>query len=263
MGLYAPHPPLNPTREMFAPYRDAEIPRPRMDTEEEWRDKPDLLARMMRGQGDREDEYYINYRRHFYAMVTGVDLAVGHLLETLRGHDILDDTLIVFASDHGDMCGDHRMLSKHPSFYDELMHLPALFHWPAGLGTQRRDISGLIEMVDLLPTMLELCSLRPPRAMAGRSYAQALLSGEQPETHPDAMAYFGHGHAMLRTETHKLIRYNTDEDEILYDLQSDPHETTNRADDPKCREMLHEMRLRMLRRSLECSASALPFLGRY
>jgi arylsulfatase A-like enzyme len=262
MGLYHPHPPLNPTRDMMAPYQGGKLPEPDL-LNEQWQDKPAELGNMMQNHAKHDDEYFRNYRRHFYALVTGVDLAVGHLLDTLGEADALDDTLIVFTSDHGDMCGDHRMTGKHPSFFDELMHLPALFHWPAGLGTDRRDIGGLIEMVDLLPTMLELCGLAVPAPMAGQSCARGMLEGQPPQTRQDVLAYHGGGNAMLRTEDCKLIRYNASGNEVLYDLANDPGERVNQAENPDCRQKLEQMRLRMLRRSLAAGQSPRQFLGRY
>ena len=65
-------------------------------------------------------------------------------LEALEERGELNETLILFMSDHGDMDGDHRMVSKQSSFYEEVMRLPAIIHWPAGIvGGQR--ISGLVE----------------------------------------------------------------------------------------------------------------------
>ena len=102
-------------------------------------------------------------------MVTGVDMAIGEILKKLETENMLDDTLIVFMSDHGDMCGDHRALYKAPSFYDEIMKVPCVLYWPKGFGSKGRKIDGLTEMVDLLPTLVELCGGNVPEVMQGKS----------------------------------------------------------------------------------------------
>jgi arylsulfatase A-like enzyme len=265
LGFYAPHPPLNPTREMFEPYRDATLPAPKR-CESEWADKPEPLAGMLRGWADRYNpEMLMDYRRHFYAMVSGVDMAVGEVLRMLSDAGVLDDTLLVFSSDHGDLCGDHGGVSKNVSHYEEIMRLPLVLRWPNGLGSAPRRVEGMVEMVDLLPTLLGLCGAKVPSVMAGRNYAPALLAGEAPKTRPDVFAYHDPGHMMLRTETHKYLRYARPDGatEVLFDLREDPDEFTNLADTPAAREILLDLRNRALGRALESSRSAQKAVFRY
>src|SRR5690606_25069093 len=81
-------------------------------------------------------------------------------------------------SDHGDMCGDHGMLEKGYSFYhDETTRVPLVMHWPNGFGTTGRRIGGIVEMVDILPTLLGLCNIIRPEMLSGLSWAEELLSG--------------------------------------------------------------------------------------
>jgi arylsulfatase len=260
LGFYAPHPPLNPTREMFEPYDGKAILEP-VWAEQEWRDKPEPLARFLHMKPDWTPHTFLEYRRHFYAMVTGVDLALGRLLDLLERNNMLDDTLIAFMSDHGDMCGDHRMVSKQGSYYDQLMRQPCVLYWPGGFGTKGRRVTKLVEMVDLLPTLLRLAGCNVPEVMVGRSYAEALLSGSPVQGRDDVFAYheppFG---AMLRTATHKYIRYGPGA-EVLYDLREQPYEVVNRAkDDPAT---LQQMRERMLQRFMDASRTPQKALWRF
>ncbi len=250
LGFHAPHPPLNPTREAVEPYLDAPIPPP-VRGEAEWSDKPAPLSRMLQSRTDWTQQDFVEYRRYFYGLVTELDMAIGRLLDFLRHESMLDDTLIVFCSDHGDMCGDHGMTGKGSHFYDEVMRVPLVFFWPNGLGEERRDVDGLVELLDALPTMLDLCGKRSQR-LAGRSYADALRNSDEVPTRDDVFAFHEPGFAMLRTEDWKLIRYSEDA-EVLYDLHSSPSEMQNQAaDQPK---VLAEMRNRLLTRVLQASRS--------
>jgi arylsulfatase A-like enzyme len=256
LGFHNPHPPLNPTREAFAPYEGADIPRPRLG-EAEWADKPEPLRRILQGRRDWSESDFLSYRRYFYALVTEVDLALGMLLEFLQQNEWIENTLIAFSSDHGDMCGDHSITHKGPQFYDEVMHVPQILYWPDGLGTQRRDISALIEMVDVLPTLIELCGGYVPEVMSGQSFAPALLSGEEIVGRRDALAFNEPDWIMLCSRNCKYIRYDSTGGEVLYDLSEDPHEVINRAADLAYVDLLHEARLRTLSRALQASRSPL------
>ncbi len=257
MGFYAPHPPLNPTREMFAPYENASVKSPHFQLTGESRDKPLPLANILGRYKSWSHDKHLNYRKHFYAMVTGVDMAIGEVMEYLRQRDELDDTLIVFSSDHGDMCGDHSSCSKHSSFYDEIMHLPLILYWPNGLGTTARRIPGLIEMVDLLPTLLGLCSITVPRVMPGNDYSQELFDGTDIKGRDTVMAFHYPDSIMLRSKDYKYIRYSENE-EVLYDLTNDPRETINCVGNSKYMGMLNQMRNKSLARLAAASRSHLP-----
>ncbi|MEM1059308.1 MAG: sulfatase-like hydrolase/transferase [Verrucomicrobiota bacterium] len=180
LGFHNPHPPLNPTREAFAQYEHAKLPAP-LYAESEWQDKPEPMRGMLRDREDWTDAELVEYVRYFYALITEFDFAIGQLLDCLEAADELDNTLIAFTSDHGDMCGDHRITHKNTHFYDEEMRVPLIVHWPAGLGKERRDVSGLVELTDLLPTLLELSGLAVPPVLAGHSLADVLLAGEAGE----------------------------------------------------------------------------------
>jgi arylsulfatase A-like enzyme len=259
LGFHNPHPPLNPTQDAFAPYEDVKLPRPRFGAKE-WADKPEPLSGMLRGRCTWSEADFLSYRRYFYALVTEVDLAVGMLLEYLQAHDLLDDTLIAFSSDHGDMCGDHSITHKGPHFYDEVMHVPQILYWPNGLGADRRDVPALVEMVDVLPTLLELCGAHVPDVMAGRSFADALLSGEPVGGRQDVLAFNEPNWMMVRSAARKYIRYESTGGEVLYDLSEERHEVVNHAADPTYTDLLHQARLRALSRALQAGRSPLPRL---
>ena len=249
LGFYAPHPPLNPTRAMFAPYENADLPPPSRSPED-WNDP-----------GKISEAGLCDYRRHFYAMITGIDLAVGRLIEVLKNKGVFEDTLLVFSSDHGDLCGDHGRIGKNSTFYDGIMRVPLVLHWPEGLGREARTEDGLTELVDVLPTLLDLAGIRPHPLMQGRSLAPSLRSGESCEGRSEVLALHGRGELMLRERGRKYLRYPRPEGgakEVLYDLENDPGEFHNRAEDPAFAETLHRLRERALARTLEAACPPRP-----
>lgn len=245
LGFYAPHPPLNPTREMFEPYAERELPPP-LRREGDPRDP-----------GRLDDPTLVEYKRHFYAMVTGIDLAMGKILKTLEANQQLEDTLIIFSSDHGDACGDHGRVAKGPTYLEGIIQLPLVFHWPNGLGTEAREEKGLFEMVDLLPTLCELAGKSPHPGMQGRSVAGPLLEGQPIEGREDIYCFHGRGDICLRNQRWKYnaALYEDPVTEWLFDLEADPNEFQNLADSPEHRKTLETMRFRALQRSTLASLS--------
>lgn len=244
-GFYAPHPPLNPTWEIFEPYREAEIPQHHRHPEDP------------RDPHKFSDETLLEYKRHFCAMVTGVDLGVGKILETLEANGDLKDTLIIFGSDHGDACGDHGQVAKSPRYYESVNHVPLVFHWPNGLGTEARTVDGLVELVDVLPTLCGLVGQAQHNAFQGNSYAEELLNQESIVGREDIYAFHGQGEICLRGPRWKYLSYLEKDpiEECLFDLDNDPHEFHNLAENPKYQEILEAMRFRALQRSTLASCS--------
>lgn len=247
LGFYAPHPPLNPTRAMFEPYEKANLSVSR--AKHDWADANQM-----------DEEALIEYKRHFYAMITGVDLAIGQLVNALKENGEYDDTLIIFGSDHGDACGDHGRVAKGTSYYDGIMRLPLIFHWPNGLENSGRRVEGLVEMVDVLPTMLDLAGVPVPSVMPGNSYAEGMRTGDDITGRSDVYAVEGKGEIMLRSKDFKYLRYTDTEGgrEVLYDLRNDPGEFVNVAADEKFQEALRKMRDRAFERTIQASKTPSP-----
>lgn len=110
-----------------------------------------------------------------------MDAFFGKFIDHLRGTGKLDSTLIIFTADHGEEWGDHGGASHGYTLYNEVLHVPLIFRHPKFKPLRRPE---LVRQVDILPTLIELCALKPADAMIqGRSLA-ALLAG-QPDPQPD------------------------------------------------------------------------------
>jgi arylsulfatase A-like enzyme len=182
-----------------------------------------------------------------------VDHYVGQMVATLERTGQLDNTLIVFMSDHGDTLGDHGQLGKGPSNYEAIVRVPCILHWPQGL-PRGREVEALVESIDIFPTLCDLCGVPLPKGVKGRSLS-ALLRGETEEGREDILIEFkdprrGFSVKTLRTERYKYFRYH-DGREKLYDLAEEPEEVFDRASDSAYRPALEELRDRLLTRLIE------------
>lgn len=209
---------------------------------------------------------------HYMGQIRYVDDSVGRILDTLEQERLLENTVILFFSDHGELLGDYGMFHKIPVFYEPLARIPAILYAP-GVTSANTRFRGLVEEVDLAPTLLELLESRVPATMCGRSLKNALERGDDrgradvlceagggaPTWHhpdptlrllaPHAPTSFGPG-AMLRTAQYKLCVYSDDHGE-LFDLQSDPLECCNLYDHPAYSLVQQELTLRLLRRIMQ------------
>jgi arylsulfatase A-like enzyme len=255
VGFHHPHPPLNPTRGSLERVKDIELP-PLPETLDETGDKPGRLQAMLRQYAGLSAGDLADYRLYFAAMVAELDASVGLLMDFLEQEGILVQTLVIFTADHGDMCGDHHMISKGQHFYDPVMRVPLVVHWPEGIEGAGREVSGLVEMVDLLPTTLGLAGGSIPDHLVGRNLAPCLRQGNEPEPRQDVFAYSSPGMAMVRSAQTKYIRF-TDPGggEVLYDLVRDPGEQVNVVEHPPYAESRDTMRERLMDRLLTACVS--------
>ena len=111
----------------------------------------------------------IRYHQDWYdGSIRGMDVEIERLRQNLARHGLLDDTLIVFFSDHGEEFLEHGGVFHGQSVYGELTNVPLFFHWPAGLPSGVR-IDETVRSIDIMPTVIEAARLRAPDGMQGQS----------------------------------------------------------------------------------------------
>ena len=193
--------------------------------------------------GDVETEEDIrSFTAEYYAMISNVDHNVGVLLNWLESRGALEDTIVVFLSDHGDMLGQHgRFCGWKRSAYKAATHVPFFVRYPARFGAGRR-VGSLVDIaVDTMPTLLEILGLDGPEDMQGKSYL-SVLEDDTPAR--DAVMYElmkqskgkrGQRHPKpergIRTEDWLYVR-KPDKAVLLVDQANDPLEQDNLVDDP-------------------------------
>lgn len=182
--------------------------------------------------------------RQYYGMVKCIDDNVGRLLDTLREHELLERTVVVFTSDHGDLCGEHGRLNKGVP-YEGSARVPFLIACP-GLMPPGTVVDEALTCVDFLPTIMSLLDVRYDHTVDGRD-ASALLTGENVEWDDVAFVRSTPGAPWLSviTARHKLV-FSTNDQPWLIDLREDPNELTNLIGNPEHGELVRNLTERLL-----------------
>ena len=197
----------------------------------------------------RTEAEVVDYIGWYCDHVAMLDHQIGRLLDYLEESDLIDDTLIVFTSDHGDMTGSHGGLIDKGLLYEEAMRVPLVFVHP-DLPKVRRD--GLALNMDALPTALSLLGICDIQRQAedlsaqirddtatGRDYLLGEFHG---------LRYLYSQRMLVSDDGWKLIFSPGDRDE-LYDLNDDPHEMNNLAEDRGSAERLARMRAALIQKT--------------
>ncbi len=248
-GFYSPHPPLNPPASQLARYDGRTFPSRKVNSGEIDYVTPGI-ARRMEELSQIPEELWTEYRRHFYAMVSDVDRHVGRILDTVRDNGQLENTIVVFTSDHGDFLGDHNLVSKNSNPYLEDMLIPLVVTGPGVPQGRRSD--ALCEIVDIMPTLFDLLGISQTKGNQGISLRDALNGGRA----RDSIFMEGFNNQILRT-TEAIYSCWKNGDEMLFDLEADPNQFRNIAQLSQAQPLLGEMRLSLLRRNMEL-ADPLP-----
>jgi arylsulfatase len=237
VSFVGPHDPFDPPTEYADRYRDADVPPAIQDALE---GKPAYLQR--RRVPATPDEVAVT-RRQYCAAIELIDDQVGLLLDTLEARGVLDQTYIIFTSDHGEMLGDHGLYTKSVP-YDGAVHIPLLVAGPGIEGGRVSD--ALIELIDVHPTLCELTGLPLQENVDALSFA-AVLCGQQAQHRADVVTAIRNFRS-IRTHRHALIENENDLTE-LYDLEADPQELENVA--PQRPDLVQELSRRLRQRFLE------------
>lgn len=162
--------------------------------------------------------------------VAYLDHQVDRLLGFLESRRLLDDTLIVLVADHGENLGEHGIDFRHLGLWETTTHVPLLIRWP-GRRHEGHRMDGLVQTIDLFPTVLDAVGIEPP-AEDGIDLRQ--LTGDGRHGRRAVFAeHAEHGGAMVRTATHRYMRIagvgGIEDGAYLYDLTQDPAEEHNLA----------------------------------
>ncbi len=270
LSVMRPHPPWVASEPYNAMYDPDEVPdilrkeRP----EDEARQHP-WLAHQLSRRPYRAPANEKALRRHkavYYGLMTEVDDNMGRLIQFLKSRGQYNNTLIIFTSDHGEQMGDHWLRGKC-GYFDQSYHIPLIIRDPHATADSARGsrITAFTENVDLMPTLLQQAYVNVPVQCDGMDLTPMLRTGNVPQgwrteahweydfrdpTDDTAEKDLGvslHQCAMniLRGERYKYVHF-AGLPPLLFDLEADPSEFTNLANDPAMMPVLLEMTQKML-----------------
>lgn len=182
----------------------------------------------------------------YYGMVENCDVLFGEVISALEnaGQNI-DDWVVVFCSDHGDMLGQHGTQAKG-CFYEGSVRVPMFIRWPKGFAGGKR-INQNVNTIDLFASLCELVDLPVPEGLDSRSLVP-LLNGDTAKWDNATVSQFfcgGKPNTMVKRDDLKYQYYGPG-DEVLFDLKKDPGETTNLISEPEYQEILDSFREKLV-----------------
>ena len=245
-----PHDPYVPPASFLGLY-DVEGVRLPPTLREEGTRKPEVVRRMRAVWDDLTDADWRRISAAYWAAISFLDAEVGRILDALKEAGVYDDMITVVTSDHGDMLGAHGLATKGiGTAYEEVYNIPLIVRAP-GMRTGEDGVHR-VSLMDVGPTLLDLCGAGQAEPCHGRSLRGVLDGSADPADWQDAYAEF-FGQRFVYTQRlvwHGDWKYVFSPGGIdeLYNLTEDPNEVDNRADDPACREVLIEMARRMWRK---------------
>jgi len=200
----------------------------------------------------------------YYAMIEMLDWHFGELLDALKERGELDNTIVIFQSDHGELLGDHGLVFKGARFFDGVVRVPLVIRWPERVDGGRR-VDGLTELIDVAPTLLEAAGHEVPDAMQGCSL-MPVLTGQAEDTGKVAVVSefydscnFSEGtddptQAMMSFDgRYKMVTYRGHSLGELYDLENDPGEFEDLWTKADCR----DLKLAVLERHVDAIMGAI------
>ncbi len=238
-GFHRPHTPLTSPKELWEMFDRENIELPPLNPSDlkdmPWPGKQVAIA----GYQDMENGHYkmITERGHqrdivkaYLAACAFVDAQVGKVLHALDRSPHRDNTIVVLFSDHGWGLGERYHFKKW-GLWDDTTHIPYIIHAPGVTKAGSQSDAG-VTLLDLYPTLIDLCGLdAPPQELDGRSL-RPLLENPEAEWDRPALTTFGQENQALRTPRWRYIRWSNGSEE-LYDHETDPHEWHNVAENPE------------------------------
>jgi arylsulfatase A-like enzyme len=187
----------------------------------------------------------------YFGLMSEVDTNLGRLFDYLKAHNLWQNTLIIFTSDHGEQIGDHHLLGKM-GYFDQSYHIPLIIRDPEASVTRGGRVSCFTENIDIMPTLLEWLDLPIPLQCDGESLLSIVSTGKTPadwrtEAHweydfrsvvngKDMEGALGLklnqcNLNVIRNHEFKYVHF-ANLPPLLFDLTRDPEELVNLADDP-------------------------------
>jgi arylsulfatase A-like enzyme len=193
--------------------------------------------------GDKTEKDMLRWRRHYYAKISYIDEWLGKILDTIESKGLMDNTAIVFTSDHGENLGDHGMIYKW-LMTEQSTRVPMMIKLPKGMAEPRLD-HGLFTQMDIGPTLLDLANIEIPSYLDGTSNLPRLVDNDQSVV-PDRVYCEDNYLTMVRTKDRRMVHYAGQPYGEYYNIEKDPWEQNNLYDQPEHQEEIKDLKLQFL-----------------
>ena len=265
-GFFRPHTPYVAPKKYFDLYPRDQVPlahTPPNDRD----DIPAAAVSQSTANHKMDERLKREAIQAYFASITFMDQQVGKLLDALDRLKLRENTVVVFFSDHGYHLGEHGGLWQKQSLFEESARVPLIISAP-GLKAAGKETAALAELIDIYPTLAELCGLTPPANLPGTSLVPQLIDPQAPgkgfaitqvrrggggnkkakakaggKNPAKAAGVAGYS---LRTDRWRYTEWNgAASGAELYDHTTDPHEYTNLANDPQHAETVQQLRAKL------------------
>ncbi len=225
-------------KEYMDMYKPGDVPIPPNFMPEHPFDNGEMRVRdEMLAPWPRTKEVIESHLAGYYSVITYMDHEIGRILRALEETGQYDNTIIIFASDTGTAIGSHGLIGMQ-NLYEHSVGVPLVFSGP---GISKGETSdALTYLFDLFPTLCDLTGLAIPEGVEGESLV-SILRDEEKKVRESAFTAYKDVQRAVRDERWKLIRYPKVKVTQLFDLNNDPHEMNNLAEDPAHAAKVDEM----------------------
>ncbi len=237
----APHDPRTPPQKYRDMYKSSEIGVPENLMPEHPFDNGEMKIRDEQlAPWPRTSDVIQQHIAEYYGMLSHLDYEIGRVLSSLDKNGFAKDTIIIFAGDNGLALGQHGLMGKQ-SLYDHSIRVPLIITGPNIPKGEKTD--ALCYLLDLFPTICDMTGLSVPDSVEGKSL-MPLVNGNAKGIRDNHYYAYKDIHRAVRNDQHKLVEYSVNgvRTTQLFDLDKDPHEMDNIADDPKNSKTLEILR---------------------
>ncbi|WP_257349003.1 arylsulfatase [Pseudalkalibacillus decolorationis] len=237
MSYVRPHPPFDPPQAFYDMYINEDLPKPPVGDWAEKEDPDRSGLNPVTSKGIVPEKRFKRAQAAYYALITHIDHQIGRFLNAMQEYGVYNDTVILFVSDHGELLGDHNLYRKTLP-YEGSTKIPFIIADPGNNLNLKKNmtINEVIELRDIMPTLLDVANVEIPDSVDGKSLLQ-LWAGEEDVEWRDFLHgehMFGeHSFHYITDGKDKYIWYSQSGEEQLFDLERDPQEMFNLAGNDK------------------------------
>ncbi|MFW6269870.1 MAG: sulfatase, partial [Bacillota bacterium] len=295
INLFDPHPPFDPPEEFLHHYQEKDIPLPFFQESDissqkqfEKLDQQVKTAKNILEMDQKNMELRQNtegpthssapssynprkIKACYYASIELIDKYTGIIMDKLEQLDLLQDTIIIFMSDHGELLGDHGLLYKGCRFYEGLVHVPLII---SGQGRFKENVKSkaLVELIDIAPTLLDAAGIETPYWIQGKSLYPLLTGKKTPDHHKsqviaeynDALNLPEASHGFMCFDgKYKIAVYQDLKIGEIYDLENDPEEFNNLWTDPEYEELKQKLLKKLINSMMKSESAGIKRTGDY